>query len=79
MSATEATLGDRYFELITRFPLRPIRSDDELERAIAVVNPLIDQPELSADEDAYLEVREDATPDARGLGRRDAASSDRDS
>jgi HTH-type transcriptional regulator/antitoxin HigA len=48
--------GDRYFELIKSFPLRPLRSDAELDRAIAVIDSLIDQEELSPDEDDYLDV-----------------------
>ena len=54
------TLGDkgvdRYLELVRRFPLRPIRADGELDRAIAVINSLIDQDELNRDEQDYLEV-----------------------
>jgi HTH-type transcriptional regulator/antitoxin HigA len=51
-----AETSDRYFELVRQFPLRPIRSDDELARAIDVVNSLIDRAELDQDEDDYLEV-----------------------
>lgn len=47
---------DRYLDLVRQFPLRPIRSDDELGRAIDVVNSLIDQDELGLDEADYLEV-----------------------
>ena len=48
--------GDLYFELVRRFPLRPIRSEQDLDRAIAVVDSLIDKGELSQDEDDYLDV-----------------------
>ncbi|HVK15680.1 MAG TPA: helix-turn-helix domain-containing protein [Fimbriiglobus sp.] len=50
---------DRYLELIHTFPLRPIRSDDELDAAIGVINSLIDKNKLSAPEDDYLDVLSD--------------------
>ena len=31
----------RYFDLVREFPLRPIRSDRELDRAIAVIDRLL--------------------------------------
>jgi HTH-type transcriptional regulator/antitoxin HigA len=55
-AAPGADASDRYLELVRRFPLRPIRSDDDLARAIDVVNSLIDRDELNPDEDDYLEV-----------------------
>jgi HTH-type transcriptional regulator/antitoxin HigA len=56
--ATQPTdiMSGRYWELIRRFPLRPIRSDAELDCAIAVIHSLIDQDQLDADEDGYLDV-----------------------
>jgi HTH-type transcriptional regulator/antitoxin HigA len=48
--------GERYWELARRFPLRPIRSDAELGRAIEVIDALIDQGERDQDEEDYLEV-----------------------
>jgi HTH-type transcriptional regulator / antitoxin HigA len=61
-----ATLGsvygkgrDRYLDLIHRFPLRPIRSDAELDAAIAVIDSLIDQDKRSAPEEDYLDVLSD--------------------
>ncbi|AGA31631.1 helix-turn-helix domain-containing protein [Singulisphaera acidiphila] len=56
LAASGAKVTDRYLELVLRFPLRPIRSEDELTNAISVLNSLIDQEELSTDEDDYLEV-----------------------
>jgi len=47
---------DHYFELVNRFPLRPIRSDEELDRAIAVVDELTDRDELGEGEADYLDV-----------------------
>jgi hypothetical protein len=46
----------RLFELIRPFPLRPIRSDDELGQAIALIDSLLAQPSLDMDEDDCLEV-----------------------
>jgi HTH-type transcriptional regulator/antitoxin HigA len=48
--------SDRYLELVRRFPLRPIRSESELDAAIAVIDSLIDTGELSDDETDYLDV-----------------------
>src|SRR5688572_27124346 len=47
---------DRYLELVRRFPLRPLRSDAELDRAIAVINSLIDRDRLEPGEEDYLDV-----------------------
>jgi HTH-type transcriptional regulator/antitoxin HigA len=55
-SARSATAGDRYFKLVRRFPLRPIRSDEELDRAIAVINALLDRDDLGRGEEDYLDV-----------------------
>ena len=35
--------GDAYLELVRGFPLRPIRSEMDLQRAISVINSLIDR------------------------------------
>src|SRR5262249_8694672 len=45
--------------LVRRFPLRPIRSESELDRATAVIDSLIDRPSLSADQKDYLHVLSD--------------------
>ena len=42
-----------------RFPLRPLRTDADLDAAVAVVDSLIDQDELSAPEQDYLDVLSD--------------------
>ena len=47
---------DRYLELIRTFPLRPIRSDRELSDAIGVIDGLLDQKRLVAEERDYLDV-----------------------
>lgn len=51
--------GDRYLELVCRFPLRPLRTDADLDAAIAVVDGLLDQDELSDAEQDYLDVLSD--------------------
>ncbi len=48
--------GDRYLELVQLVPLRPIRTDCELDRAIAMIDKLLDQKERSQDEEDYLDV-----------------------
>ncbi|HUT88402.1 MAG TPA: helix-turn-helix domain-containing protein [Thermoguttaceae bacterium] len=52
-------LQDRYVELIRQFPLRPIRSDDELDAAIRVVDSLVGRPALAPEEQDYLLVLSD--------------------
>jgi HTH-type transcriptional regulator/antitoxin HigA len=48
-----------YFRLIREFPLRPIRSEAELDRAIAMLDRLIDQDSLDPAADDYLDVLSD--------------------
>ena len=45
-----------YLRLIRRFPLRPIQSEAELDRATAMLNELLDRDELDPAEDDYLDV-----------------------
>src|SRR5438105_4824611 len=47
---------DGYWELIRDFPLRPIRTDKELDRAIEVVDALLDRADLTAAEEDYLDL-----------------------
>jgi HTH-type transcriptional regulator / antitoxin HigA len=47
---------DQYFELVRRFPLRPIRSDKELNAAVKMVDSLLDCKDLTPAESDYLEV-----------------------
>lgn len=47
---------DRYFDLVLRFPLRPIRSDKELDAAVRMVDSLLDRRDLAPEEEDYLEV-----------------------
>lgn len=47
---------DTWLHLVRRFPLRPIRSERELDRAAGVIDELLARPRLDADERDYLEV-----------------------
>jgi HTH-type transcriptional regulator / antitoxin HigA len=49
---------EHYFELVRKFPLRPIRSDEELMQAIAVIRPLLARA-LDEGEQDYLDVLSD--------------------
>lgn len=49
----------RYRELCERFPLRPVRTEAELDAATVVVHELIDQDKRSKAEDDYLDVLTD--------------------
>lgn len=57
--ALYGTREDRYLELVRRFPLRPLRTAADLDAAVAVIDSLIDQDELSAPEQDYLDVLSD--------------------
>jgi HTH-type transcriptional regulator/antitoxin HigA len=50
---------DRYLELVRQFPLRPLRSEADLDAAVAVIDRLIDRPRLTAAEQDYLDVLSD--------------------
>jgi len=47
---------DRYLELVCQFPLRPIRTEADLDAATVVIHSLIDQEKLSGPEQDYLSV-----------------------
>jgi hypothetical protein len=48
-----------YMELIARFPLRPLRSNRELERASKIANALAIRTDLTQGETDYLDVLTD--------------------
>lgn len=50
---------DSYLALIHRFPLRPIRSESELDDAIAIIDTLVDRDDLDQGESDYLDVLSD--------------------
>ena len=55
-----AALSPLYLKLIRKFPLRPIRSEEELDRAIAVVDSLVVRmDERTPEEQDYLEILSD--------------------
>jgi HTH-type transcriptional regulator / antitoxin HigA len=47
---------DLYLDWIRVFPLRPIRLDKELSEALGVIDRLLDQAHLTAEERDYLDV-----------------------
>jgi HTH-type transcriptional regulator/antitoxin HigA len=51
-----AKIPSKYLELIRSFPLRPIRSEAELDRAEGMLHQLLDAPRRSALERDYLEI-----------------------
>lgn len=57
--AVYGKIEDRYLDLIRRFPLRPLRSDVDLDAAIAIIDSLVDRPSLAAPEQDYLDVLSD--------------------
>ena len=52
-------LPEGYMKLVFQFALRPIQSDADLDRAIAVVDSLLDRDDLDAGEQDYLDVLSD--------------------
>jgi len=68
--------SDRYFELVRQFPLRPIRSDAELDRAIALLDSLVDREDLDPDESDYLDVLGDIVEKYEGQEHPIAPASD---
>jgi HTH-type transcriptional regulator/antitoxin HigA len=55
----DADPTDRYLELVSAFPLRPIRTDAELVRAIDMIDSLLARGDLHIDEQDYLDVLAD--------------------
>lgn len=51
--------SDRYLDLVRRFPLRPLRTDADLDAAVELMDELIDRDGLSAAEQDYLDVLSD--------------------
>jgi HTH-type transcriptional regulator/antitoxin HigA len=50
---------DTYVELIMKFPLRPLRTDEELDRAIEIIDSLIIRGDLEPGEQDYLDILTD--------------------
>jgi HTH-type transcriptional regulator / antitoxin HigA len=57
--ATKLGKNEKYIDLVHAFPLRPIRSEAELDRAIAVIDSLVVRDDLDPGEDDYLDVLSD--------------------
>lgn len=55
-TGTRQPIAARYLELLNSTPLRPIRSGADLDRAIRMVDSLLDLDQLVPDEQDYLEV-----------------------
>jgi HTH-type transcriptional regulator / antitoxin HigA len=53
---TKLRHSPEYLALLGSFPLRPIHGDAEHQRAIEIVNSLLDRPALSPDQEDYLDV-----------------------
>ena len=68
--------SDRYFELVRQFPLRPICSEAELDRAIALIDSLVDREDLDRDESDYLDVLGDLVEKYEGREHPMAPASD---
>jgi HTH-type transcriptional regulator/antitoxin HigA len=49
-------IQDRYLDLVRQFPLRPIRSDRELDEAVKMIDSLLSRPSLIPEEEDYLDV-----------------------
>ena len=45
-----------YMKLVRRFPLRPVRSEEQRDRAASVLNALLDRHDLDEAEQDYLDV-----------------------
>jgi HTH-type transcriptional regulator/antitoxin HigA len=52
-------IEDRYLDLVRQFPLRPIRSDRELDEAVKIIDSLLSRPTLIPEEEDYLDVLSD--------------------
>ena len=50
---------DGYFKLVRVFPLRPLRSESDLDRAIALIDSLVTRDDLDSGEEDYLDVLSD--------------------
>ncbi len=48
--------AEKYLQLLQTFPPRPITSETELAATQSMINQLLDKPELTPDEEDYLEV-----------------------
>ena len=47
---------DSYVELVLKFPLRPLRTDTDLDRAVEMIDSLINRGDLGQGERDYLDI-----------------------
>jgi len=47
---------EKYMSLLQKFPPRPITSQEELDRTQTIINELLDKPDLTIEEEEYLDV-----------------------
>lgn len=59
-------MQDTYLALIRTFPLRPIRSEDELDEAMEILDALVGKDTLTAAESDYLAVLSDLVEQYEG-------------
>ena len=59
-------MQDTYLALIRTFPLRPIRSEDELDEAMEILDTLVGREALTAAEADYLAVLSDLVEQYEG-------------
>ncbi|SKB11906.1 conserved hypothetical protein [Planktothrix sp. PCC 11201] len=70
--------AEKYMQLLQDFPPRPITSEEDFAATQAVINRLLDKPELTPEEEDYLDVlgalvseyenqQEDLIPDIYGV------------
>lgn len=70
--------AEKYMQLLQDFPPRPITSEEDFEATQAMINRLLDKPELTPEEEDYLDVlgalvseyenqQEDLIPDIYGV------------
>lgn len=49
-------VSEKYLQLLVKFPPHPINTDEELEAIQAVIDELLDQVDLTTDEETYLDL-----------------------
>lgn len=54
--AASVPVSASYLRLVRAFPLRPLRTEEDLDRAIEVIDSLLDRENLNAAEADYLDV-----------------------
>jgi len=73
MRSVYGTTEDRYLDLIRRFPFATVRTDADLDAAIAMADTLLDRASLTAPERDYLDVLGDLIEFLRRGSDSDAA------